>query len=453
MIRSFRCRWTMACWVLLIGLFVAVPQARSAEPAIVVVAASPAIRGLEPDRGHRHVGLATLADGRVLALYTVGYAQHCNLLGPCSQQSEVWHLVFDHRGLVVRPARTWPELDGKAGLNSGSILAGKGSPDPDAHSAFFGLAHSSHNAGGGYFVRIDGSGQVVGRGGGEGSYPGRNVCVLGENLATPAMWVDPITHGYLWYERGVKLTATVNLGGYGYNYYGVWEMFCGASAALRSDFALLVRKEPRSHVGFSLYRAPGKQWKVVGNEVRLPVSSLPSSKYLASGGVAVGDDRGVVLYRDSVPTDGRQNLYFARFRITPTGVVLVDHLPRQMPASLTTEGLDGSVLYGGKGVFHIALYQAGNSAAGQALNRRQVLRFYGMDFESGRLTEIAAPYEDQNWSGKPPIDYYANNPNEDSFSMARSCDGNLYVGGAIDGGKGPTVLKIFRIPVGSPTCR
>ena len=146
-------------------------------------------------------------------------------------------------------------------------------------------------------------------------------------------------------------------------------------------------------------------------------------------------------------------MYFARFRLTPTGVVLVDKAPRPMPGSLATEGLDGSLLYGGNGLFQIALYQAGTSAAGQAVNHRQRVRFYGMDFESGRLTEIAAPYEDLNWSGKPPVDYYANNPNEDSFSMARSCDGNLYVGGAIDGGKGPTVLKIFSIPVGSPTCR
>ena len=449
---SLASRWWQPCLVFLSAFLTAATEAMAVEPTLVVTA-STAIRGLEPVRGQRHVGLVPLADGRVLALYTVGYAEHCSLLGTCKQHSEVWHLVFDQRGLLVKPRQTWPELDAKPSLNSGSLIAGQGSSYLDGRSAVFGLGHSSHNSGGGYFVRINGEGDVLWRAGGEGSYPGRNVCVLGENVATPALWVDPVTHGYLWYERGAKLTATVNLGGYGYNYHGVWEMVCGASAALKSDFALLVRKEPRSHVGFSLYRAPGKQWNVVGDEVRLPVSPLPSAKYLASGGVAVGDDRGVVLYRDSVSADGRKNLYFARFRITPTGVVLIDKSPRPMPDSLALEGLDGSVLYGGRSLFHIALYQAGNSAAGQPVNRRQLIRFYGLDFESGRLTEIAAPYQDQNWSGKPPIDYYANNPNEDSFSMARSCDGNLYVGGAVDGGKGPTVLKIFSIPVGSPTCR
>ena len=425
---------------------------RAAEPPLEVprllLSATPSLRGLEPARGQRLVRLAPLADGRVIALYTRGFPRGCALLKPCREQAEIWHLVFNAQGLAAGPFRTVPELDAMPGLNTGTIISGRGAVLPDGQSAVFTLGHSSHNTGGGHFVRIDREGRVLARGGGEGSYSPA-VCPLGRDLIVSAMWVDPVTHGYLWYEDGKTLTATVNLGGYGYNYDGRSDFICGPSAALGGNFALLLRKQPRSHVGLSLYRVPGKRWSLVGTELRLPVSGSRSVRGLYGGGLAVEDDRGVVMFRDA-SADGRLNLFYARFRITAEGLVWVDGRPQPLPVSQDVEGLDGNLVPGGRGRFYLALYQGGESAAGQPVNRSQRIRFYGLAFDSGRLTEIAAPYEDRNWSARPPLSYYAETLNLEAFSLATSCDGRLYVGGAIDGGKGPSILKVFSIPLREP---
>jgi hypothetical protein len=426
----------------------AVPCANAAAPANVVQA-SAAVRGLEPARGQRYVRLAPLADGRVVALYTLDYPLNCGLLKPCKRQAEVWHLVLDRRGIVAAPSRSSAELDAKPGLNSGTILSGPGTPYGDGLSAVFALGHSSHNAGGAHFIRIDGAGRVVGRGGGEGAYF-NSACALGKDVIVATAWVDPITNGYVWYENGSTAAATtVNLGGYGYNYDGHQAFTCGASAALGGNFALLLRKQSGSHVGFSLYRAPYKHWAMVGEEVRLPVSHLPIARTLFGGGVSVGDDRGVVMFRDA-SVEGRRNMFYARFRITPKGIVLRDATPRPMPVSPHYEGIDGNLTYGGNGHFYVALYQAGESMAGQPPNHRQAVRFYALDFETGELKEFAEPYEDGNWSGSPPLSYYAESLNLEAFSLAKSCDGNLYVGGAVDGGKGPSVMKVFSLPLREP---
>lgn len=180
----------------------------------------------------------------------------------------------------------------------------------------------------------------------------------------------------------------------------------------------------------------------------LPVSRLPSAHGHYAGGVAIGDDRGVVIFRNAAE-DGRLNLFYARFRITAEDVVLVDEVPRQMPKSPDYEGLDGAVV-DGDGRFYLALYQAGESAAGHPPNHRQAVRFYALDFETGALKEFAPAFEDGNWSGTPPLSYYATSLNLEAFSLAKSCDGTLYVGGAVDGGKGPSVLKIFSLPLREP---
>ena len=413
----------------------AAPAAATA-PA-VVVSAAPGLKGLDAAIGQTRLRMAPLADGRVVAVYAQGYARDCGLLGLCKNHPEVWHLVFDRKGVVVPPARTVPDWDELDGLNSTTFAPGVGAgvAYDGGRSVLFAMAHSSHNKLSGRFVRIDGEGKVLARVGGEGSYT-QAVCALGRDVVVDSYWVDPVTSGYAWYGAGHRLEAVVNLGGYGYNYEGRSDLVCGSSRALGSPYALMLRKDLRSHIGLSLYRVPGKRWSLVGEEAKLPLSRLLVARSQWAGGLAVGDDRGVVLFLDGAP-DGRRNLFYARFRLTSRGIVLVDKASRTLPTSPAFEGLDGAVTYGNDGRFYIALYQAGDSAAGLPRNRRQAIRLYSLDFDSDALRELATLHEDARWSGRPPLTYYGMSQNMESFSVVKSCDGNLYVGAPIDGGQGP----------------
>ncbi|MEN9706037.1 MAG: hypothetical protein RLZZ393_1916 [Pseudomonadota bacterium] len=423
-------------------------QACGVEPRLLAVAKQ-GVRGLEPSTGQRRIRLAPLDDGRVIAMYTLGYPAGCALFTPCRKQGQVWHMVLDSRGIVVPPRQTVPDLDARRDFNSLQYISMNGARYADGMSAVFGLGHSSHNENGGRFVFVDREGRVLRQGGGHGAYQAE-VCPVGRDIIVSTPFVDPVTIGYQWYDRGETLAATVNLGGYGYNYEGNQSLTCGHSPALGGPFGLLALLQPKSHLGLSLYRIVGNRFILVSPEVRVPRAPLRAPRVVRELSVATGDDLGVAVF-DETMTDGRQNIAYVRFRLTAKGIELLDRRPQPIAVSPDYEALDAGVTYGGKGRFNLAVYQAGESASGQPANHRQAVRKYSLEAASGGLSEIAN-YEDARWSGQPPLSFYADSFNGAAFSLVVSCEGTLYVGGAIDGGKGPSVLRIWGMPVAAPSC-
>ena len=416
-------------------------------PVLVDAAGLP---GLDTTLGQRRVRLAPFRNGRVAVAFAQGYSVNCGLFSGCSDRPTSWHLVVDGAGAVSAPQRTWADLDTKPGINTGTTFPATGDTFGDGSNVVFALSHSGHNSLGGNFVRMDSDGNVLARLGGTGSY-GADACVIGTDVILSSLWVDPVTNGMQWWTGGNTLAGTSNFGGYGYNYNASQALGCGRSLAMGGPYAIIARMMPASHVGLTLYSAPGPTWTQVGTEVRLPTASAGAWPKFQNGRMDSGDDKVVVLFRDAA-ADGRVNLYFGRYRITASGLQLLDATPIPIAASAAFEGLDGAVTYGGDGMFYVALYQAGTSASGQPTNTRQAVSAYRLDFDSGQLTLLAPAYEDGNWTNVAPLDYYGASANVESYSIVKSCDGALYIGGGVDSGAGRTLLKVFRLVVEPATC-
>ncbi|MFM1885215.1 MAG: hypothetical protein RL026_372, partial [Pseudomonadota bacterium] len=159
----------------------------------------------------------------------------------------------------------------------------------------------------------------------------------------------------------------------------------------------------------------------------------------------------VVVLRERTRS-GRLALRLARFLVTASGLVLVDRETRPLAPSLDEEGLAAAVTPGEDGLFYVASYHGGRSEPGQPVNQQQSLRVHALDFASGELRELVPPWSDGRWSGTPPLDFYGDDMNPRPISLALSCDGGLYLGAAVDGGRGRSVLKVFRIPIGAAAC-
>lgn len=409
-----------------------------------LVSTSSSILGLEPGPGQRRVGLVPFNDGRVVATYATGYPTgSCSWIpSQCAEPMASWHLVLDQAGIVVPPQRTWPELDAKNYINQGTVFPGRGDSVGDGSVAAVAMGHSGHNSLGGNFVRIDSSGTVLSRLGGSASYaPG--LCAVGNDLFVSYLIVDVNLWGIKWWTDGTTLAGDSTIaspvpGGVSFG----WA--CGVSATTGGGYVVAYRHNPGSGLGLRLYSATGPNWQPIGDAVSI---TYPASvaQYLWS--IDSGDDRGVVVLRD-LTSDGRYGVFFLRFRITATGVQVLDSVPQLVGYSASFEGMDGAVTYGGNGVFYLVQYEGGRSAAGQPANIRQRVSVHRLDFDSNTLALIATPYEDSNWTGATLF----KERNLESFSIAKSCDGNLYVGGAVDGGTGRGSLKIFKIAVDTPTC-
>ena len=136
------------------------------------------------------------------------------------------------------------------------------------------------------------------------------------------------------------------------------------------------------------------------------------------------------------------------------GLVLLDRAPRRVALSQDYEGLDGAVVYSGQGRYYLALYQGGESAAGQPANRRQAVRVLQLDFASGKM-ETLARYEDARWTARSVLDFYGLDLNREEFSLALSCRGMLYLGGALKGDSpdGRLTMRIWSLPVSTRPCR
>jgi len=421
----------------------------------VLVGETSSVPGLERDVGQRAIRLVPFSNGRLAITFARGYSLNCQLFNPgtCFENTTTWHAIIDKSGLVVVPQRTWPELDNDTQINNASIAPGIGRPYGADASAIFAMNHSGHNSNGGNFVKISPDGSVVSRQRGNGSYLSE-VCVLSQDLLVSSLYVDPVTNAVQWWNQTSSLSGSLNLGGYGFNYPALQNLGCGVSQALGGNYGLIVRKRPGVGIGFTLYSAPNPIWTKVGSEVILP-TNLSSGQYLYGGGLETGDDTGVIMFRDVAP-DGRRNMFYSRFRLTSAGIQLVDSRPKQIVSSLSTEGLDGAITYGGNGKYYLAVYQAGDSGQGQTINRKQTVQAFSLDFFSNELRTLGDSYQDSNWTGAAIKDVNGNYTNVESFSVAKSCDGNLYIGGSIDGGSGRTVLRIFKVTnldYSSITCR
>ena len=440
-----------SCIALVVGLLYLITNSQDAVAELPVlrpiVSAAPGLKGLDAAHGQHQVRLATLRDSRTVVVYAQGYPVGCKLFDACKQYPQTWHFVADTQGLRHGPFRTWPELDVRPNLNNYSRVPDKAVSYRDGEFVVVGLAHSSHNQGGGNFLRIDGQGRVLSRTGGVEGF-GSRVCALGRDLVSFLVWSDPASAGYAWFEDAARLKDVVNLGGYGYNFPGTQDFTCGTSATLGGRFSLVVREVTASHFGFMLYRAEGPRWSAVGSEVRVPWSVTGQP---CCGNLVVGDDTGIVLAK-GVGTDGRRALHYLRFRLTAAGVVPLDVTPRALPLTNDSEHLDSSLVYGGGGQYFLALYEGGQAAAGRPKNRRQALRILALDFAKGEFTDLVRPYEDDRWSQNAPLGFYANSMNENSLSASLACDGTLYVGAAFDNGRGLGLLRLFALPVGRAVC-
>ena len=415
-----------------------------------LVSASDSISGLELAPGQRKVRVAGFKDGRVAVTYSRGYPINCGLFSGCTEQGTTWHMIVDGSGIAVNPQRSWTELDSRAGLNSGTIFPSGGRAFGDGSSVIFSMSHSSHNSMGGNFLKMNSEGAILATNGGSGSYS-TDACVIGTDLVLSALWVDPVSNGMQWWTGGSTLATTVNFGGYGYNYNALQNIACGTSSAMGGNYAIIVRKQPAVAVGFTLYSAPGPIWTQIGSETRLPATTA-RGEIMYAGGIATGDDTGVIMFRDASAADNRVNMYYARFRITASGIVLIDSTPQPVFTSAQYEGLDGTVTYGGSGIYYLTVFHGGRAASGQPTNTRQAVRAYSLDFSTGGLNLLAPAYEDGNWTTAPVLDFYGNSANVEGFSSITSCDGNLYIGGAVDNGTGRSTLKVFKVPVGPASC-
>jgi hypothetical protein len=228
------------------------------------------------------------------------------------------------------------------------------------------------------------------------------------------------------------------------------DILCGFSQALQGPYVLLASSRRQQYVELQLFRAPGADWTPVGPPVR--VSANPRGFWNTTPvGIALGDDMGVLLLTDKA-ADGRDNLYHARFRVTAGGLEVLDEQPRTLFVSPRYEGRDGAVTYGGDGRFYLATYHAGRPAAGEPPNHRQSIRSFALDFREGSLQVLAPVWEDERWSATPVRGYYSDDLLIANFSIAKSCDGAVYLAGAVDNGEGRGLLKLFRIPVGPASC-
>lgn len=410
----------------------------------LITESSNSIAGLEPSIGQRSVRLVSMTNGRVAMLYSRGYPLACSgLFSACSEQSTIWHGVLDAGGLVVNPQRTWESLDAQTTFNNGSYFANHGTRFGDGSKAVFALGHSSHNSRGSNFVIMDSSASISVRGGGNGSYE-PIACAIGTNVHILGKYVDPGRFQVNTWGNGTTDLGATAVGGYGYNYAGVHSFTCGTSEALGGPFGILVQKQVASHVGISLFSVNGGSWTAVGAEARATIPSDHTSFLWSWGGLATGNDTGIVTFVDN-DIDGRLAVHYVRFRITASGVQLLDSTPRVLFRSNSFESTDSAVTYAGAGRYYISIQNSGRAKAGLPTNHTQGTRVFSLDFSTADATELAS-YEDTNYSGTGPYVSYAD------MDIALSCDGGLYVGTAFDGGTGRGQLKIFRLPVASSSC-
>lgn len=345
--------------------------------------------------------------------------------------------------MVVPPQRTWESLDAQTTFNNGSYFSNHGAKFGDGSQAVFALGHSYHNARGSNFVIMDSSGAITVRGGGNGAYE-PIACAIGSNVHILGKYVDPGRFQVNSWGNGITNLGATPVGGYGYNYAGVHSFTCGTSSALGGPFGILVQKQVASHVGISLFAVDAGSWTNVGTEAR---ASIPSSHtdYLWSwGGIATGEDTGIVTFVDN-DLDGRSVVQYVRFRITASGIQLLDTVPRVLYRSDSYESTDSAVTYSGSGRYYISIQNSGRAKTGLPTNHSQAVRVFSLDFSTAEATELAS-FENASYSGSGPYVHYAN------MDMALSCDGGLYIGTTFDGGVGRGQIKVFRLPVAGASC-
>jgi hypothetical protein len=394
-----------------------------------------------------------MANGNVIVNYSQGY----------SPSSTTWYLVANKAGLVVNPQRTWASVDSLAGLNANTLIAsyGSGKSYLGGQYALFALGASGlSNGTGGYAVEIDQNGNVVSRFGGNGWYQ-PTICAVGSEVNVQSELVDPVGFELRGFNNATTANVSQNLWSNGVNYNASNATTCGIGTNIGS-YAVIARAQPGVKLGLQQYLAnAGSNWSLVGSELAIPINTVNTSHTINDPDVAVADTNGVMVF-DDLGSDGRRQLFYVRFTLSSAGPVKVDATPVAITSSASYEGLAAAVIpascenmsagCSASNDFYISVYQGGNSANGQATNTAQVLSIVKLDFSTGALSTLAS-YRDTNWSNKAPAATTTGDSTRfPTTAIGVSCDGNVYQAGAIDGGSGVDILKVFALPVTSPTC-
>ena len=421
-----------------------------------VLKAGTQVAGLLATTGQSKVRLAPLANGSLVVSYT-------NMTGT-NAEGQAWHFVMNAGSMVVAPRQTAPLLDVKAGINLGTngttktraISFGKGA------KALVPLGYSGYSNGtGGYAVTIDGAGTASVFGGTTWYEP--SVCAIGSEAFIATVLVDPVAHQVLGYDNAaVANTAVQSLGGWGYNYWGRFDVACG-TGAVTGNYAVLARANPNvtpTRIGLTQYGVSANLWSKRGNEVYVPVPTS-ASPCCINPEIVVADDNGLLVWTGKA-ADGFYRAYYVRFKLSAAGIQLLDSAPGELPGTIRESVAisaveagcpDPSVGCSSGTAFYVVRQSGGEALPGQLANTTQEVNFYRFDFTTGAFTSVAT-YSDKNINGKVISGAAANNLISAKLgSLVMNCDGNLYYGTSLDGGAGKPVLAVFtaRVRVNS-TC-
>jgi sugar lactone lactonase YvrE len=405
--------------------------------------------------------VVSLDNGRTIIAYKSGIDICSSTFDPrsCTERSATWHMVIDANGVIVPPQQTAAAIDANTAHNNATRGPSSGAKFGDGLTAVVGLANSGHNTAGGNAVVIGGDGLVRRAIGGTGAY-GSEVCSIGSDAIITSLYVDPVTNKANWFPGTDGNAGEINFGSYGYNYNASQDIGCGENATL-GRFAVIADGGPGVNWRLRHYAVNGITWTQRGDAVRVGTrgnsGTVPST---IGHGIAIAGTKGLALYRD-LDSDGRSQMYFARFNLSTAGIGLVDASGVRIAQDvLRFEALSGAVIYSGSGDdFFVALYQAGKSASGQAANTQQAVRLLRVNHSTGAVNAVATPLIVSDWvPGNRLRDVSLNaegysTAHNENISLALSCDGNVYVAATLREGTERGSLKVYRFRVGQDQCK
>ncbi|NDE00551.1 MAG: choice-of-anchor D domain-containing protein, partial [Gammaproteobacteria bacterium] len=432
----------------------------SAFPYLIEYGGDP-VSALEGGISASRPVVVSLDNGRTIIAYKRGIDICSSTFDPrsCTERSATWHMVIDATGVIVPPQQTAAAIDANTAHNNATRGPSSGSKFGDGLTAVVGLANSGHNTAGGNAVVIGGDGLVRRAIGGTGAY-GSEVCSIGSDTIITSLYVDPVTNKANWFPGTDGNAGEINFGSYGYNYNASQDIGCGENATL-GRFAVIADGGPGVNWRLRHYAVNGITWTQRGEAVRVGTrgnsGTVPST---IGHGIAIAGTKGLALYRD-LDSDGRSQMYFARFNLSTAGIGLVDASGVRIAQDvLRFEALSGAVIYSGSGDdFFVALYQAGKSASGQAANTQQAVRLLRVNHSTGAVTAVATPLIVSDWvPGNSLRDVSLNaegysTAHNENISLALSCDGNVYVAATLREGTERGSLKVYRFRVGQDQCK
>ena len=396
--------------------------------------------------------LASFGNGKTLVAYRRGI-DTCGF-GGCHERSQSWHQIVDANGVFAPPRRTNAALDANGTVNVSSRAPTSAVALPDLLSAVLSLGHSAHNSSGGNAAVIGSDGEVKRLIGGSGAYQSE-VCAVGPDVVLSSLYVDPVTHRANYFANAAEDKGQINFGGYGSNYAARQDIACGVDAEL-GKFAIVGYGGPTRDWRLRYYKINTDiNWEQIGSDAVVSTSASGGARSTWPMNIAFSGRKGISVYRDR-DSDGRAQIYFVRFSLSPTsGLQLADSGRRIALDVGKYEGLYASIVHSGFGEdFYIALYSAGSSAAGEAANTNQALSLHKINHSTGVVSALGVPYESSGWIATNDLGDQLVSDNyfyslSGGLSLALSCDGNLYVGAAFREGSERSTLRVFRYPVSS----